>query len=48
MVTEIKHNGEMLAIILPHNFDKPGIHFFTPNSFSQQLAYMHHPAGRSD
>lgn len=46
MITEIRHNGELLAIILPRQFDKPGIHFFTPDSFSQQLAYMHHPAGK--
>src|SRR6267378_5909975 len=46
MVTEIQHNGEILAIILSRDFDNPGIHFFTPNDFSQQLAYMHHPAGR--
>src|ERR1700730_11316915 len=46
MVTDIKHNGEVLAIILSRDFDNPGIHFFTPNSFSQQLAYMHHPAGK--
>ncbi len=46
MVTEIKHNGELFAIILSKDFDQPGIHFFTPNNLSQQLAYMHHPAGR--
>jgi mannose-6-phosphate isomerase-like protein (cupin superfamily) len=47
MVTEIQHNGEVLAIILSRDFDKPGIHFFTPDSFSQQLAYMRHPAGKA-
>ena len=47
MVTEIQHNGEVLAIILSRDFDKPGIHFLTPNNFSQQLAYMHHPAGKT-
>jgi len=26
-------------------FDEPGIHFFTPDSFSQQVAFMKHPAG---
>src|SRR5687767_13097085 len=46
MITEIRHNDETLAIIVSHHFDKPGIHFFTPNSFSQQLAYMRHPAGK--
>ena len=46
MIAEIKHNGEIMAIILRKDFDQPGIHFFTPDSFSQQLAYMHHPAGK--
>lgn len=46
MVTQITHNGELLAIIVPHNFNEPGIKFFTPNEFSQQLAYMRHPAGK--
>jgi len=36
----------LLAIILRAGFDKPGIHFFTPNELSQQLAYMRHPAGK--
>ena len=46
MITEIRHEGELLAIILSHEYAEPGIHFFTPNSFSQQLAYMRHPAGK--
>ncbi len=46
MVTQITHNGELLAIVLPNNFSAPGIHFVTPNDFSQQLAYMRHPAGK--
>ncbi len=46
MVENIKHNDELLGIIIYNNFDKPGIHFFTPNELSQQLAYMHHPAGK--
>jgi mannose-6-phosphate isomerase-like protein (cupin superfamily) len=46
MVTEIRHQGELFAIILRKGFNQPGVHFFTPNSFSQQLAYMRHPAGK--
>lgn len=46
MVENIKHNGNLLAIIIPSDFQKPGIHFFTSNDLSQQLAYMHHPAGK--
>ena len=47
MVENIEYNGKLLAIIIYHCFDKPGITFFTPNDFSQQLAYMHHPKGKS-
>ena len=36
----IKHNEKLIAIIIPAEFDKNGIHFFTPNEYSQQLAYM--------
>lgn len=46
MITEIRHQGKMLALIVPRQFSEPGIHFFTPNDFSQQLAYMRHPAGK--
>lgn len=35
-----------MAIIIPNNFNEPGIHFFTPNDLSQQLAYMNHPKGK--
>lgn len=36
----------MLAIIVRNNFSQNGINFFTPNDYSQQLAYMNHPAGK--
>jgi hypothetical protein len=45
MFQQITHNGKVLAIIIRGNFDQHGIHFFTPNEFSQHLAYMRHPAG---
>lgn len=38
-------DGKILAIIVKSGYNKEGIHFFTPNDFSQQLAYMHHSAG---
>lgn len=47
IIEEITCNGEVLAIILPSEFRQPGIHFFTPDSFSQQLAYMRHPEGKT-
>ncbi len=45
-VEEIKHNSTTLAIIVKNNFHQPGINFFTPNQYSQQLAYMSHPKGK--
>lgn len=36
---------EPIALIIRDQFDEPGIHFFTPSTFSQQLAAMTHPAG---
>ena len=46
MIDTIKTTaGQIIAIIVRSDFNKPGIHFFTPDDFSQQLAYMHHPAG---
>ncbi len=39
-------NGKILAIIVKSGFQKDGIQFFTPDDFSQQLAYMKHPAGK--
>lgn len=46
MSEEIQHNGELLAIIVSNSFNKEGIHFFTSNDLSQQLAYMKHPEGK--
>jgi hypothetical protein len=46
MTEEIKHNDKLLGIIIRNNFHKPGISFFTPDDFSQQLAYLNHPAGK--
>jgi mannose-6-phosphate isomerase-like protein (cupin superfamily) len=46
MLEKIMHNDTLLALVLRSTFDKPGITFFTPDDFSQQLAYMRHPAGK--
>jgi hypothetical protein len=46
LVEEIKYDNRQLALIVSSKFNKPGIHFFTPDDFSQQLAYMNHPAGK--
>jgi len=42
----VKHDNDILAIIIRSNFTTDGIKFFTPDDFSQQLAYMHHKKGR--
>lgn len=46
MVERIESGGQQLAVILRNTFNEQGIHFFTPNDFSQQLAYMNHPRGK--
>jgi mannose-6-phosphate isomerase-like protein (cupin superfamily) len=46
MIDTLRAGDQLLAIIIPGNFHQPGIHFFTPDDFSQQLAYMRHPAGK--
>jgi mannose-6-phosphate isomerase-like protein (cupin superfamily) len=46
MIKEIKYQGQLLALIISNKFKESGIHFFTPNELSQQLAYMRHPAGK--
>lgn len=46
MIESITHHNEPIALIVSRRFEQPGIHFFTPNDFSQQLAYMHHPTGK--
>ena len=37
---------EPIALIIKADFDQDGLHFFTPGSFSQQVAFMKHPAGK--
>lgn len=46
MVENIIHNNHLLALIVSHKFNEPGVHFFTEDDLSQQLAYMKHPQGK--
>jgi mannose-6-phosphate isomerase-like protein (cupin superfamily) len=46
MIENITYQDRLLATIVSQKFDKPGIHFFTPNELSQQLAFMRHPIGK--
>jgi hypothetical protein len=45
MIDQITHDGRTLAMILRSTYHTEGIQFFTPNDFSQQLAYMNRPQG---
>ncbi len=43
---QITHDNVMLALIIYAEYRNNGIVFFTPDEFSQQLAYMKHPPGK--
>lgn len=42
----VKKRDKLLAIILRDGYKCEGVDFITPGEYSQQLAYMHHPAGQ--
>jgi mannose-6-phosphate isomerase-like protein (cupin superfamily) len=46
MIDLVRAGDQLLAVIVTRDFHEPGIHFFTPDEFSQQLAFMRHPAGK--
>jgi mannose-6-phosphate isomerase-like protein (cupin superfamily) len=46
LVERISANGITISIIVHAEFREPGIHFFTEDTLSQQLAFMSHPAGK--
>ena len=46
MIEKITYHQQLLALIVSHQFNKSGIHFFSPDDLSQQLAYMRHPTGK--
>jgi mannose-6-phosphate isomerase-like protein (cupin superfamily) len=46
MIKNIVHNSRQLAIIIKSNYYKEGVEFFTPDDYSQQLAYMSHAKGK--
>lgn len=45
MIEKVHDNDKLLAIIIRSEYESEGIEFFTPDEFSQQLAYMKRPAG---
>ncbi len=42
----IKKKNKILAYIIRDDHKCDGIDFITPDDYSQQVAYMHHPAGK--
>jgi dTDP-4-dehydrorhamnose 3,5-epimerase-like enzyme len=45
MIEYIHNNNEIISIIIRSHFNTDGIKFFTPDDFSQQLAYMNRERG---
>lgn len=45
-IKEIKKKEKLLAMVIKSNHTCEGIDFITPNEYSQQVAYMHHPTGK--
>jgi hypothetical protein len=45
MIERIYSGDQELALILRTSFCQPGIHFFTPGDYSQQIGYMNRPLG---
>ena len=41
-----KKKDRILAMILRNNYNENGVKFLTPDEYSQQIAYMHHPEGK--
>jgi mannose-6-phosphate isomerase-like protein (cupin superfamily) len=45
-VEHVLSGSDLLAMIIRREFCEPGVHFFTDNALSQQLAFMRHPTGK--
>jgi mannose-6-phosphate isomerase-like protein (cupin superfamily) len=45
MIENITHANRTLAMLLRSTYNESGIKFFTPDEYSQQLAYMNRPQG---
>lgn len=45
LIETITHGLEPIALIIRAEYDEPGIQFFTPANFSQQVAFIRHPRG---
>lgn len=47
MIETVLHDNITLAFIIRADYHEEGVKFFTPDSFSQQLAYMSHKTGHN-
>ena len=47
MIEYVMFKEKLLSVIIRSNYKSKGIEFFTPNDFSQQLAYMNRKKGYS-
>lgn len=43
-VEEIRDGAAVIAVIIRASFREPGVQFFSPDDFSQQLGYIRYPA----
>ena len=46
-IEEVKKKEKLLAMIIRNNYTCDGVDFITPNEYSKQVAYMHHPTGKT-
>lgn len=46
-VEEVRKKNKLIAMIIRNNYECNGVDFITPNEYSQQVAYMHHPTGKT-
>ncbi len=42
----VKKKERVLAMIIRNDYSCEGVDFITPDEYSQQVAYMHHPTGK--
>jgi hypothetical protein len=45
-VVRVRHDEQLLAVIVRSDFREPGITFFTEDELSQQMGFMRHLAGK--
>lgn len=45
MIEQFIYENQLSALVIRRDFRREGIEFFTPDDFSQQLAYMQRPKG---